>query len=96
MDCTKKYKLLVVGEFLRDCRKDMGLSQQKLAELAHVCRDTISDYENGIHCPTAEVIERVGRVLGVNNIIIDYETDPKKRREFIEYMNKYYGKWEKR
>ncbi len=40
---------------LRETRNEMGLSQNKLAQIVGVSRNTISSIETGQFCPTAKL-----------------------------------------
>ena len=51
-----EYNLTNFGIILQKERKKNGLSQEKLAELAHLHRTYISDIERGIRNPTITTI----------------------------------------
>ena len=46
---------LVLKSHLQKARAEKGLSQQKLADLVGVSRNTISSIETGQFCPTAKL-----------------------------------------
>ena len=46
---------LVLKNRLKEARAEKGLSQQKLADLVGVSRNTISSIETGQFCPTAKL-----------------------------------------
>ena len=50
---------------IRAARHALGLSQSQLARAAGVHQPNLSAYENGRRAPSAEVLERVQRVLTV-------------------------------
>ena len=50
---------------LRVARAERDLSQEQLAELAAVSRQTISSIETGQYCPSALLAFRLALVLGV-------------------------------
>lgn len=50
-------------------RTEKGLSQERLAELLNVSRQTISRWESGETLPSADNLMRLSRVLGVS---VDY------------------------
>ena len=51
---------------LKQIRKESGLSQQKLADLANVHISNIGRYERGDAQPSAEVLNRIAGVLEVS------------------------------
>ena len=57
---------------IRQRRRAKDLSQEKLAELAGVCRMTVVLIEQGKHSPTLDTMARILRVLG-GEIWIDWE-----------------------
>ncbi len=54
----------VVGEGIRRCRKDRGLTQIELAERIGVVQPMISDMERGKHWPHYATLRRVADALG--------------------------------
>ena len=46
-------------------RREAGLSQEALADLAKVARSYMSDVERGARNPTLRVVERIAVALGV-------------------------------
>ena len=50
---------------IRAARQALGLSQSQLARAAGVPQPNLSAYENGRRAPSAEVLERIQRVLTV-------------------------------
>ena len=44
-----------IGAFLKQCRKEKNLTQQNLADLIGVSRNTICSIENGQFNPTAKL-----------------------------------------
>ncbi|MFA6860917.1 MAG: helix-turn-helix transcriptional regulator [Bacilli bacterium] len=48
-------KSLVLKNHLPEIRKDKGLSQDALAKMVGVSRNTISSIETGQYCPTANL-----------------------------------------
>lgn len=53
------------GERLRELRKQAGLSQEQLAERAHLSVDFVSLMERGINAPSFETLEKLSEALGV-------------------------------
>ena len=50
---------------LRKLRHAQGLSQEALADKAAVDRTYISSLERGVYAATIDVVDKLGRVLGV-------------------------------
>jgi transcriptional regulator with XRE-family HTH domain len=53
--------------YLRHIREQRGLSQDKLSELAGVPQNTISLVERGVRTPHTGTLEKLARVLKVDN-----------------------------
>jgi transcriptional regulator with XRE-family HTH domain len=68
----------VLGKIIKDRRKELGITQPHLAELANVSKNTLYKLERGESNPSWEVIRNILDVLGlelnVNIKTIDYET----------------------
>ncbi len=57
--------LTTIGQNLRALRKQLGLSQEKLAELAELHRTYIGAVERGEKNISAKNVEKIAGVLGV-------------------------------
>jgi transcriptional regulator with XRE-family HTH domain len=55
-----------LGERIRDARKHMLLNQKDLANVVGVTRVTMSRYETGRMCPSADVLARICTGLDVS------------------------------
>lgn len=53
----------MIGERLRECRKNAGLSQEKVAEFIGIDASTYSRIERGHTSPDADVIEQLCQIL---------------------------------
>ena len=53
------------GEKLRQVRKKMNLSQQKLSKLSKVSYGFISELETGKKKPSLETAEKLSKALGI-------------------------------
>lgn len=80
------------GEFIRDCRKKDGLTQEDLADRMFVSRQTISDIELGKTEPTYDKVKDFANILNVS--ILDIfngektdKNDVKKTNETITNIN---------
>lgn len=56
---------VLVGRRVREIRKERGLTQAKLAEMADVSHVTIGYYERGVKFPSAETLEKLAAALAV-------------------------------
>jgi transcriptional regulator with XRE-family HTH domain len=54
-----------VGDIIKARRKEFGLSQARLAELAEISVNTLTQIERGEGNPTVKVLEKVLRTLGM-------------------------------
>lgn len=56
-------------ERLRFLREERGYTQQNLAEILHVSKNSISHYELGISMPSVDIIVQIADIFGVS---LDY------------------------
>ena len=63
------------GERIRDIRKERGLNQDQLAELASLNRVTIAKYESGRVEPGAHALSRIADALDVSADVLLGRTD---------------------
>lgn len=65
--------MILVGNKLRDLRKQHGMTQMELAEKLDVSRQTISKWEQGIARPSAESLISIGKLfdISVDDLIND-------------------------
>jgi y4mF family transcriptional regulator len=54
-----------LGEIIKNRRKELGITQPHLAELAEVSTNTLYKLENGIGNPSFDVINKLANVLGM-------------------------------
>lgn len=54
-----------IGEIIRNRRKELGITQPHLAELAKVSTNTLCKLERGQGNPTLEVLIKIAEVLGM-------------------------------
>jgi putative transcriptional regulator len=55
-----------LGNRLKDCRLDLGLTQGQLAEICLVSRKTINTVENGVFVPSTLLALKLAEALGVS------------------------------
>lgn len=54
-----------IGNIIRGRRKELGINQRSLVEMAVVSVHTVSDIESGKANPTIEIVDKLLRVLGL-------------------------------
>lgn len=54
-----------VGDIIKARRKEFGISQARLSELAEISVNTLTQIERGEGNPTVKVLEKVLRTLGM-------------------------------
>ncbi len=55
----------IVGENIKKCRENKGLSQEALADALNVTRQTVSSWETGRTEPDIDTLHRIAQVLEV-------------------------------
>lgn len=55
-----------IGNRIRKYRKDRGLTQEQLADMINVSKSRISNWEQGINRPDADVLADMCRALNVS------------------------------
>ena len=79
-----------IGSRIRECRKAMGYSQEKLAELLYMKKGTISKYENDQNdIPSSMVIE-LAKVLHTtpNYILLGTTNDASWEEDVMKILRK--------
>jgi len=56
---------IAFGKRLKELRKQVGLSQEQLAEQIGVTIESVSNMERGIHGPKFDTLEKIAKVLNV-------------------------------
>lgn len=54
-----------IGEDIRACRIEAGLSQEALGERLNVTRQAVSKWESGVTAPDVALLPRLAQILGV-------------------------------
>ena len=73
----------MLGEKIKAERLRRGLSQQELADMLSVVRQTVSKWEKGLSVPDSEMLVRIAEVLGTSvSELLD--EDGEKREENAE------------
>lgn len=79
MDQTK------IGEFLKELRKEKGLTQEQLAEQFHVSRRSVSRWETGNNLPDVDIIIEMADYYEVDlRELIDGERKSEKMNEELK------------
>lgn len=55
-----------IGNRIRKFRKESGLTQEQLAEKINVSKSRVSNWEQGINRPDADIISNICRALNVS------------------------------
>lgn len=55
-----------IGNRIRKYRKESGLTQERLAEKINVTKSRVSNWEQGINRPDADIIGKICRALNVS------------------------------
>lgn len=68
-----------IGLYLKDLRKQKGLTQEEFSELLGVSNRSISRWENGVNMPTLELLLEIAKYYEVSmDEILDGEEKPNK------------------
>ena len=67
-----------IGSTLKKIREEQGLSQEQFAEVFHVTRQTVSNWENNKHYPDLEMLVRISETYDV-----PVDTLLREDREFV-------------
>ena len=59
-------RLIDLGEFIRDQRRNARLSLRKLSELAGISNPYLSQIERGLRKPSAEILQGIARGLQIS------------------------------
>ncbi len=62
----REFDVKLLGERLKTLRKEAGFSQIELANELGIAQNTISQYEQGINCPSADMIFKICVALRAN------------------------------
>lgn len=60
---------------IKDCRKEKGLTQKRLAELAGVAEITIRQYETGNRFPKIEQLQKLADALDISSAFLLFGTE---------------------
>lgn len=80
--------MTVTGSFVRDARRDAGLSQRQLAARAGTSQARISRIENGREDPSVRTLQRLLRACG-RNLVLQSEERLRPNRSPEELLRVY-------
>ena len=69
-----------IGAFIKELRKEKGLTQEQLAEKLNVSGRTVCRWETGTNMPDISLLTSMADILGVNTSRI---TQWRKRKYFL-------------
>ena len=70
-----------LGKKIKELRKSMCYTQEKLAELADIDGKHLSKIENGVHLPTYKTLKKLSEILNFNLQDMDSISDKAKMTE---------------
>ena len=69
-------ELIILGNRIRECRKERGFSQEILAEKSGVSTNTISRIEGGQMAMSVGILQKIVKALGVDaNMLLGVSTE---------------------
>lgn len=78
-----------IGKFIASTRKELGLTQQELANKISVTDKAVSKWERGVSLPDTAILERLAKELDVSiDELINGEKSIKKDNLILEEVNK--------
>ena len=66
---TKKGEITIIGDIIRELRKDKNIDQKQLANFLNVSAGTISNYENEEYEPNLDTLNKIANYF---NVSVDY------------------------
>jgi len=70
-----------IGQFLKELRKEKGITQEQLAEILGVTNRSISRWENGVNMPDFDFIMEIAKYF---NVGIDELLDGERRTDILD------------
>lgn len=83
-----------IGSRIRKYRKEVGLTQEQLANTIGVTKSRISNWEQGINRPDADILSELCKALNVSPSILlnvylsDDELNEQEKKVIMAYRNK--------
>ena len=78
-----------IGTRIRECRKKMGYSQEKLSEILYLTKTTVSRYERDEYDISARMIADMSKVLNTtpNYLLLGNDSEEDKSDEIIRIIS---------
>lgn len=74
-----------IGQFLRECRKEKGITQEQLAEMLGVTNRSVSRWENGSNLPDLDILIEMADYYDVElRELLDGERKSEKMNKEVE------------
>ena len=74
-----------IGQFLRECRKEKGITQEQLAEMLSVTNRSVSRWENGSNLPDLDILIEMADYYDVElRELLDGERKSEKMNKELE------------
>lgn len=81
-----------IGSFIRELRKEKGLTQREVAEALHITDRAVSKWERGLNAPDIALLETLAELLGVTvgelirgERVHEEEPRPDEARSLLDY-----------
>lgn len=79
---------MTIGQRIRNSRIEQGVSQESLAELVNVSRQTVSKWENGAAYPSGENLTELSRIFHIpmDALVKDDWVPPEEKPPEVQYV----------
>lgn len=79
---------MTIGQRIRNTRIEQNISQESLAELADVSRQTVSKWENGAAYPSGENLTALSRIFNIpmDALVKDDWVPPEEKPPEVQYV----------
>ncbi|MCI9171112.1 MAG: helix-turn-helix transcriptional regulator [Lawsonibacter sp.] len=79
---------MTIGQRIRNSRIEQGVSQESLAELVDVSRQTVSKWENGAAYPSGENLTALSRIFHIpmDALVKDDWVPPEEKPPEVQYV----------
>ncbi len=74
-----------LGKRIAQCRKNKGMTQEKLAEALGVTAQAVSKWENDQSCPDISMLPRLAEIFGITtDELLGHEAQPSRQAEIVD------------
>lgn len=87
---TKGTKSRAIRRKMYACRKRLGFTCAEVADMADICREHYIKIENGVNTPSRAVLQRIAKVLRVEDFEQLYEIEEvtaEDKKEFLKRVS---------